>query len=55
MSDVFDGKKTSEPAVFAMLFSHMSADKLFASDGRNGEAALCEAINAIYKVFVKSK
>lgn len=55
MSDVLSGRKTSEPAVFAMLFSHMSADKLFASNGRSGEAALCEAVNAMYKVFVKSK
>ncbi len=55
MSDILSGRKTSETEIFAMLFSHMSADKLFASDGRNGDAALCEAMNAMYKVFVKSK
>lgn len=55
ITDVLAGKKTGETSIFAMLFSHMSADKLFASNGRSGEAALCEAVNAMYKVFVKSK
>lgn len=55
MSDVLSGRKTGDAEIFAMLFSHMSADKLFAKNGKNGEAALCEAINAMYKVFVKSK
>lgn len=55
ITDVLAGKKTSETSVFAMLFSHMSADKLFASDCNSDESALCEAVNAMYKVFVKSK
>lgn len=55
LSDVISGKKTGESVIFSMLFTHMSADKLFDNNGRNGEAALCEAINAMYKVFVKSK
>ena len=55
ISDVIAGKKTNDTAIFAMLLSHMSADKLFAPGGSNGESALCEAINAMYKVFVKSK
>lgn len=55
ISSVLSGKKTSETAIFAMLLSHMSADKLFAASDRAGESALCEAINAMHKVFVKSK
>lgn len=55
MSDVLSGKKTGETEIFSMLFSHMSADKLFVKNGGQSEAALCEAINAMNKVFVKSK
>lgn len=55
MGDVLSGRKTSEPEIFAMLLSSSSADKLFDKGGRSGEKALCEAINAMYKVFVKSK
>ena len=55
ISSVLAGKKTGETAIFAMLFSHMSADKFFEASDRDGESALCEAINAMYKVFVKSK
>lgn len=55
ISDVLAGKKTSETAIFAMLLSHMSADKFFEASDSVGESELCEAINAMYKVFVKSK
>ncbi|MBO5934479.1 MAG: DUF2207 domain-containing protein [Clostridia bacterium] len=55
ISDVIAGKNTGDAEIFAMLFSHMSADKFFEASDRDGESALCEAINAMYKVFVKSK
>lgn len=55
MGDVLSGRKTGEAEIFAMLLSSASADKLFDKGGRNGEKALCEAVNAMYNVFVKSK
>lgn len=55
LGDVLSGRKTGEAEIFAMLLSSASADKMFDKGGRKGEKALCEALNAMYNVFVKSK
>lgn len=55
MGAVFSGKKTGSAEVFAMLCGTTSPEKLFAKGGRAGETALCEALDAMYNVFVKSK
>lgn len=55
LADVLDGKKTGNAEIFAMLLSSASADKMFEKGGRHGEGALCEALNVMYNVFVKSK
>lgn len=55
IENVLSGKKTGSAEVFAMLFVSSSPDKIFVSDGREGEKALCEALTAMYGVFVKSK
>ena len=48
---VFNGAKTSDKQIFAMMFT----GKIFESDGRNCASALAEAVGAMYDVFVKSK
>lgn len=55
MSNVLAGKKTSGVEVFSMMFASSSPDKLFVHGGREGEKALCDALAAMYRVFVKSK
>lgn len=55
MSNVLAGKKTSGVEVFSMMFASTSPDKMFVYGGREGEKALCEALAAMYRVFVKSK
>lgn len=55
MGDVLSGRKTGEAQIFAMLCGTASPEKMFAKGGRAGESALCEAVNAMYNVFVKSK
>ena len=41
--------------IFAMLLSSVSGNNMFEKDGNKGEKALCEALNVMYNVFVKSK
>lgn len=55
MGEVLSGRKTSEAEIFAMLYSSTAPDKMFAKGGRTGESALCEALNAMYNVYIKSK
>ncbi len=55
MGNVLSGRKTSEAEVFSMMFASSSPDKMFACGGREGENALCEALTAMYGVFIKSK
>lgn len=55
MGDVLSGASTADKDIFSFLLSSSSADKVFAKGGRTGEAALCEAVGAMYKVYIKSK
>ena len=55
MDLIFAGAKTKDSDVFEMMYSS-STDKVLAKgSGSKGEKELCEALTAIYKVFVKSK
>ncbi len=52
---VLTGSKTTDADVFAMMYASAS-DKIFAkSSGTKGEKELCEALAAMYRVFIKSK
>ncbi len=52
---VLTGGKTTDADIFAMMYTS-SPDKIFAkSSGTKGEKELCEALAAMYKVFIKSK
>ncbi len=55
IGNVFSGRKTSEAEIFSMMFASSSPDKMFAVDGTEGEKALCEALAAMYGVFIRSK
>ena len=54
LANVSDGAKTGEVSVFAMLFASQS-DKIFAASGSDGATALCNALSAMFSVYVKSK
>lgn len=55
MESVLTGGKTKDADIFAMMYAS-SPDKIFAKgSGIKGEKELCEAISAMYKVFIKSK
>lgn len=51
---VLSGTGVRENSVFSLLFASVS-EKTFASGGRTGEQALCEALQSMYKVYTKSK
>lgn len=55
VGEVLSGAKTKDPEIFSMMYSSPSPDKMFEKGGRAGEAELCEALAAMYKVFIKSK
>lgn len=55
LTAVLSGRKTGEAEIFAMLLSSASGNKMFEKDGNKGEKAICEALNVMYNVFVKSK
>ena len=54
VTNVLSGRKTTNAEVFSMLFVS-SVDKIFVSDGKEGTDALCEALKAMYGIFIKSK
>ncbi len=51
---VLSGASVSDKQVFALLCSSVN-EKTFSSGGRTGEQALCEALGAMYNVYIKSK
>jgi hypothetical protein len=56
MNTVSAGLKTKDADVFAMMYGSAAPDKMFdKGSGLKGEKELCEAVAAMYKVFIKSK
>lgn len=51
---VLSGTGAGDNAVFGILFGSVN-EKTFSQGGRTGEQALCEALDAMYKVYTKSK
>ncbi len=51
---VLSGTGAGDKQVFSLLFNSVN-EKTFSPGGRTGEQALCEALQAMYKVYTKSK
>lgn len=52
---ILAGEKSGDAQIFAIMFSSLSGDKLFAKASDSAAGCLAGAIGAMYKVYVKSK
>lgn len=55
IGNVLEGEKVSDEKIFAMMFSSLSNEKIFAVKTTSAAGYLARAFGAVYSVYVKSK